>query len=166
MTRTIEAVEPPSFIRNPEQDYLGTWEAPVAVMGPLRLDLWQVGFGSRAELAYRLTMPKPEDPAEAAMAHLRIALETHSWRAVHAAMDTLSGELRGTVTIEGREYRPAPSLTIDSDESAGGLVGFFAAYADPRSGAERPDDLTTMQIEALEAHADDLAVWAMELEGD
>lgn len=154
--------------------YLGTWESD-----GLRLDMWRVGFDadSRAELAYRLTIPRYSVTFNADHARKGqppwIVVEAGSGarrgsRVAEPAFE-YAAELNETsdpVTIEGRDFRPAPSIDHASDESAGGLIGFYAAYADPGSGAERPEDLTTKQTDALAAHADELAVWAFELEGE
>jgi hypothetical protein len=72
--------------------------------------------------------------------------------------------------FEGEDYYPSPLLAIDSDETAGALVSFFASYGESinYSGADAdvPQDFTPRQRDALAAHCEVLSMWSYALEGD
>lgn len=69
------------------------------------------------------------------------------------------------VFFEDSDFFPSPLHDLDSNESFGALLGFFAYY-----GSEGPPDeephWTTAQIEMLTKHADELYFWSEELEGE
>lgn len=70
-------------------------------------------------------------------------------------------------TIEGRDYRPSPLHAIDSDESAGGLIGFFACYAEALAyddGSDLPPEAVD-NAELLTNYADELSMMSSDLEG-
>lgn len=82
-------------------------------------------------------------------------------------------ELRYVLTINGVEFagdrfHPSPMIAIDSDESAGALIGFFAHYGESLrySGddAECAEEFTPEQREVLASEYDELSVWSHELE--
>jgi hypothetical protein len=122
-------------------EHLGMWTRDLGA-SPARLDLWDTG---RTD-----SYGKSE---------LRYAL----W------IGSPESDRRG-VLIEGEDFHPSPLTAIDSDESAGALLGFFTYYGEAiqYSGddADVPEDLTAAQREAITAHHDELSLWAFELEGE
>ena len=118
-------------------EHLGTWTQDLGNR-PARLDLWDTG---RVD-----SYGKSE---------LRYAL----WIGTEAVDE------RG-VFFDGEDFHPSPLHAIDSDKTAGGLIGFFAAYGDPHSGADAPEGFSAKQRETLENVCDALYLWSEELEAD
>jgi len=125
-------------------EHLRTWVNTVDFVGwTVRLDLWDTGRtrDGKSELRYALAfVPEP-------------------------ATDLT----RRVVIFDGEEYWPAPSIAIDSDESAGGLLSFFAhdgeslslGYSDDDSLSGRYDtEQQRLLIEQYEA----VSTWSTELE--
>lgn len=70
------------------------------------------------------------------------------------------------VTFTGDDFFPSPFQEINSDEAAGALLSFFAAYGETIAygGDDVPEDLTPRQREALGNHHDAISVWSHELD--
>lgn len=75
--------------------------------------------------------------------------------------------------FEAADFRPSPMSAIDSDETAGALIGFFAAYAEAarmhpseRTYGEDPIDFTATQWALLGAYSEELSMWTAELTGE
>lgn len=126
-------------------EHLRTWVNTVDFTGwTVRLDLWDTGRtrDGKSELRYALAfVPEPA-----------------------------SDLTRRVVIFDGEQYWPAPSIAIDSDESAGALLSFFAY--DGESLSYRPDEddeniggkYSEEQRELLVAQYEALSVWSQELE--
>lgn len=70
------------------------------------------------------------------------------------------------IILDGEDYSPSPLISIDSDESAAGLIGFFAAYAEMDPASDDAPTFTARQWEALKRYSDELSMWAHELDND
>lgn len=119
-------------------DHLGTWTSYPSETS-YRLDLWDTGRTySYGKSELRYTLAIIAPPVDSR-----------------------------PVLFDGEDFHPSPLLAIDSDETAGDLLGFFASYGESirYSGADADvPEFTSRQREALAAHYKDLSVWAMELE--
>jgi hypothetical protein len=73
------------------------------------------------------------------------------------------------VIFEGEDFHPSPLHAIDSDEVAGALLSFFAAYGESINYSGDDADVpafTPRQREALAAHCEVLTMWSYSLEGE
>ncbi len=121
-------------------EHLGTWTRDEGSTG-FRLDLWDTGrTGEYGKATLRYALAVIAEPVDSR-----------------------------PILLEGEDFHPSPLQAIDSDETAGGLLGFFAAYGEAiRYSGEDADvpAFTRRQREALAEHGEALSLWSLELEGE
>jgi hypothetical protein len=128
-------------------EHLRTWVNTADFVGwTVRLDLWDTGRtrDGKSELRYALAfVPEPATDLS-----------------------------RRVVIFDGEQYWPAPSIAIDSDESAGALLSFFAhdgevlRFSDGNPEESITGEFTDEQRELLAAEYEAISLWSMELEAD
>lgn len=121
-------------------DHLGTWTRELDSDHSARLDLWDTGsvdsYG-KSNLRYALAFI-PEPPSDTS---------------------------RRVVIWEGEDYHPSPLISIDSDESAAGLLG-FASYYGETGDEDAIREIPVRVLDMLQEHSEELSFWSYELEQD